>query len=733
MTYEQSKYMNGDETANAPHSQDLAKQAEQGRKEYFTNKWKSLPSNGLEQTPTVKEPNFEVFKNQVQQNKQDKQTALENMQTGAVSAIGTQPKAEEGEETSEETTKSYLPETMGDKEQDLYQNVASNDVDSDTKLQEQGQGKKEAIESVIPRYDKKTWVGLMTDPNLSWDQKAELIMNGLGGALSAADTGQVQQTDKRAINDTITQQYAENIADRDKRAMNAQIEPLEALNKQQTDVELRLRDTPVSAYIDRYNAEQSAETKKQVLEALIKDKGTWSRLSDRQKMDTLSYIQALDGNGSLLGMALQEFGPDVLEWFKSMTKGNGENVSGEETPGEEPPSGNFILPPDRKLTDAELEADQKLEEKKRNYVVIPGVGGKPPLVVRKGDRVWQADSETKERELAVNAILENYNLSPEEKIRYARLCDGNIPGENLGDIGLIEWAVRRGINNTPSTGVPPAEQKTRKNNAQAVQTEINNIQSQVTSGSMTPSDAVKKIDALASKMENMDDGTGLIALKAQNLMRDYVVQDIKDYVESNARNPTKDASTSLRMLEKMVQQYGDKIAQDPKLREKVDNMYTKYRYQENYIDPFMKNVGQGVYETRNTSGVPGDSWRIGSDGQIWDMDPYNLSGKYKPIDFATYQWDTNKNAKATAITALTSVYDKANPETVKKNMGSVPIEGQGEVFRETPIFKFMENLVKDENFKNKAYAVNKSGAFIHPDMKSMYDKINGRYLMWKNK
>lgn len=725
--------MNGDETANAPHSPDLAKQAEQGRKEYFTNKWKSLPSNGLEQTPEVKEPNFEVFKNQVQQNKQDKQTALENMQTGAVSAIGTQPKVEEGEGTPEETTKSYLSETMGDNEKSLYQNVASNDVDSDTKLQEQGQGKKEAIENVVPRYDKKTWVGLMTDPNLSWDQKAELIMNGLGGALSAADTGQVQQTDKKAINDTITQQYAENIADRDKRAMNSAIEPLEALNKQQTDSELRLRDTVVGAYIDRYNAAQSAETKKQVLEALINDKGTWAKLGSKEKIDTLAYIQALDGEGSLLSMAIQMWAPELMDKLDRILRGEKIEDIVKEGQGEEPPSGNFILPPDRKLTDAELEADQKLEEKKRNYVVIPGVGGKPPLVVRKGDRVWQADSEAKERELAVNAILENYNLSPEEKIRYARLCDGNIPGENLGDIGLIEWAVRRGINNTPSTGVPPKEQEKRKANAQAVQTEINNIQSQVISGSMTPSDAVKKIDALASKMENMDDGTGLIALKAQNLMRDYVMQDIKGNVESDARNPTIDASTSLRVLEKMVQQYGDKIAQDPKLREKVDNMYTKYRYQENYIDPFMKNVGQGVYETRATSGIPGDSWRIGSDGQIWDMDPYNLSGKYKPIDFATYQWDTNKNAKAAAITALTSVYDKANPETVKKNMGSVPIEGQGEVFRETPIFKFMENLVKDENFKNKAYAVNKSGAFIHPDMKSMYDKINGRYLMWKNK
>jgi hypothetical protein len=736
MTYEQSKYMNGDENANASFAPKAKPQPQGGNNLTYEQ---SKYNDEYQKRNNVAQEGLKARQDQILSKRpgdgsQDTKNGFaDTMKKGWDTVKGWfNP-----QESNQSQTVSYLPETMGDEEKSLYQNVASNDVDSDTKLQEQGQNMKKAIESVVPRYDKKTWKSLMTDPNMSWDQKAELVMNSLGGALSAGDTGQVQQTDKRVINDAITQQYAENIADRDRRAMNAAIEPIEALNKQKTDAELRLRDTVVGAYIDRYNAEQSAETKKKILEALIKDKGTWATLDEQQKMDTLAYIQALDGDGSLMAMALQEFGPDFLKWLKSITKGNGENVSGEETSGEEPPSDKFRLSPNRKLTDAQLEEDQNLEEKKRKYVVIPGVGGKPPLVVRKGDRVWDADNETKERELAVNAILENYSLSPEDKIKYARLCDGNIPGENLGDIGLIEWAVRRGIKNTPSTGVPPEEQEKRKANAQTVQTEINNIQSQVTSGSMTPSDAIKKIDALASKMENMDDGTGLIALKAQNLMRDYVVQDIKGNVENDARNPLKNASASLQSLERMVQQYGDKIAQDPKLREKVDNMYTKYRYQENYIDPFMKNVGQDVLKTGGNSvgGVemPSGSWVIGSDGQIWDINPYNLSGKYKPIDFATYQWDTNKNAKATAITALTSVYDKANPETVKKNMGSVPIEGQGEVFRETPVFKFMENLVKDENFKNKAYAVNKSGAFIHPDMKSMYDKINGRYLMWKNK
>ena len=710
MTYEQSKYMNGDENASA----SFAPKPSETTQPQITN----------EQDPSI-------------------QTTQEPKK-GVIDTVKGWFNKGNKETVPQSDTTSYLPETMGDKEQSLYQNVASNDVDSDTKLQEQGQGKKEAIESVVPRYDKKTWKSLMADPNMSWDQKAELVLNGLGGALSAADTGQVQQTDKKQINDAITQQYAENIADRDKRAMNAQIEPLEALNKQQTDVELRLRDTPVSAYIDRYNAEQSAETKKQVLEALIKDKGTWSRLSNQQKMDTLSYIQALDGNGSLLGMALQEFGPDVLNWLKSMTKGNGEEAETSNASTE-----SITIDGVQVNTRPGGEINQNdYNENPDNYMVFPAYGGKSPIVLKKlGMLRFGIDNAgaKADREWVRQYLADNPNLTPEEKIAYAQEYEASMPpaykflerqvkldmenaGEKNPSFQGIEVPVDKMKNSQDDKGL-----KTRKDNATEVQTEINNIQSQVTNGSMTPSDAIKKIDALAPKMENMEDGAGLIALKAEGLMRDYVMQDIKGYVESDAKNPMKNATASLSSLERMVEQYGDKIAQDPTLREKVDNMYTKYRYQENYIDPFMKSIGQSVYETRNASGVPGDSWKIGSDGQIWDMDPYNLSGKYKPIDFATYQWDKNKNAKANAISALTSVYDKANPETVKKNMGSVPIEGQGEVFRESPIYKFMESLAKDENFKNKAYAVNKSGAFIHPDMKSMYDKINGRYLMWKNK
>ena len=729
MTYEQPKYMNGDEKANA----SFAPKPSETTQLQTTNEQE--PAIQITQEP--KKGVIDTVKGGL--NKGNKETLPQSDTTTT-------------QEQSQSQTTSYLPETMGDKEKSLYQNVASNDVDSDTKLQEQGQGKKEAIESVVPRYDKKTWKSLMSDPNLSWDQKAELVLNGLGGALSAGDTGQVQQTDKNRINDEITQQYAQNIADRDKRAMNAQIEPLEALNKQQTDLELRMRDTVAGAYIDRYKAAQDATTKQEVLKQLVDDSTVWTSLTPKQKIDMLSYIQALDGNGSLLGMAIQMWAPKLFNKFDEWIKGGNNPKDFKIEEGAE--TRNFTIEEGAETRNfttvgAYEIPDDVLTNPDRNkdYVAIPVGGNKPPLVVRKGSSygvtgpLFKKDIQrfNEENEAAYEAIMGNDALTPEQKIALAREVDG-LTGKNEfvyqaqnGVERRVRDALGVGALGKPKPDVSPVEQKARKANAQTVQTEINNIQSQVTSGSMTPSDAIKKLDALASKMGNMDDGTGLIALKAQNLMRDCVMQDIKGYVESNARNPLKDASTSLRMLEKMVQQYGDKIAQDPKLREKVNNMYTKYRYQENYIDPFMKGVGQDVYKTRRTSGVPGDSWSIGSDGQIWDMDPYNLSGKYKPIDFATYQWDTNKNAKANAIIALTSVYDKANPETVKKNMGSVPIEGQGEVFRETPIFKFMENLVKDENFKNKAYAVDKSGAFIHPDMKSMYDKIKGRYLMWKNK
>ena len=648
------------------------------------------------------------------------------------------PSIQTTQEPNQSQTASYLPETMGDKEKSLYQNVASNNVDSDTKLQEQGQSMKNAIESVVPRYDKKTWKSLMADPNMSWDQKAELVMNSLGGALSAGDTGQVQQTDKRVINDAITQQYAENIADRDKRAMNAAIEPLEALNKQKTDAELRLRDTVVGAYIDRYNAEQSAETKKKILEALIKDKGTWASLDEQGKMDTLAYIQALDGNGSLMAMALQEFGPDVLKWLKSITKGNGEET-GTDTPTSPSPR-NFTTVGAYEIPDDVLTNP----DRNKDYVSIPVGGNKPPLVVRRGTSygavgpVTNADIRryAEENEAAFNAIMGNDALTPEQKIALARDVDG-LTGKNEfvfqsrdGVESKVRAALGVGDLGSPKPAVSPEDQKTRENNAKTVQTSINNIQSQVTSGDMTPSTAIKKIDALAPKMENMDDGTGNIALKAKNLIREYVTQDIKDKTGSSSIDPLKNATTSLQTLERMVQEYGDKISQDPKLQKDVDNIYTDYRYQEAFIDPFMKKVGQNVYGTGDEGG---ERWVIGNDGQIWNMDPNNLSGEYSPINFATYQWDKNKNAKTSAITALASVYDKANPDNVKRNMGSVPVDAQGEVFRESPVYKFMENLVRDENFKNKAYAVNKSGAFIYPDMKSMYDKINGRYLMWKNK
>ena len=78
--------------------------------------------------------------------------------------------------------------TVSGKETKLYNNVSDNDVDSNTKLYNQGQKKKEMIENVMPKYSRQTWKEILTNPEYSWDEKLELVMNGIGGALSAGET-----------------------------------------------------------------------------------------------------------------------------------------------------------------------------------------------------------------------------------------------------------------------------------------------------------------------------------------------------------------------------------------------------------------------------------------------------------------------------------------------------------------------------------------------------------------
>lgn len=196
----------------------------------------------------------------------------------------------------------------------LYNNIDNRVPSAETTGQRVRNSSKniaEDIQNVVPRNSVYTWKDILTDPSFE-GKRGSYIIDTLGGVLRAGSTGQVANTGLNTINSVQNENFAKNIADRDTRAMNAQIDPLEAVNKEQTDLELRLRDTAANAYIDRFNAAQDAETKRQTFEQMINDADMWAGMDLNQKLDAVMYLRAMAGQGSTLDLLLQEYLPDLL-------------------------------------------------------------------------------------------------------------------------------------------------------------------------------------------------------------------------------------------------------------------------------------------------------------------------------------------------------------------------------------------------------------------------------------
>lgn len=703
MTYEQSKYMNGNQNANAPQDQSLMENA---RVNQETNPApKPQPNNNL----TYEQARYN---NQYAQRNADAQEGLKTRQDQVLSkrpGDGSQDEKngfadtmKKGWDTvkgwfnpQDKSTQTGNTQEYDDREADLYNNVGKNTRDSMSNLEQTGKTAKEKIEKVMPKYSKQTWKNIMTSPEYSWDEKLELLMNGIGGALSAGDTGQVQQTNKKMLDDTITQQYAQNIADRDRRAMNAQIEPIEAANKEYTDLELRMRDTVAGAYIDRYKAAQDATTKQKVLEQLIEDSDTWAGLDIDKKIDMLSYIQALDGKGSLLSMAIQKYAPDLFEKFDTWVKSGGDPskfpLRGEPNPENTEYLNSQLLSFDdgSGLTVSELSSKYRDNPQLLlDYIASKGL-----------------DPATTLDEL-------------EESLSDAYIAKGQGGRDENADYNSMLYTInkaRKKLPKPPKTeNVPGSSDKKRKDNATDVQNTMTNIQSSVTNGKMTPDKALRELDKLGEKVSNMEDNTGNILQGYESLKRQYVIQD----VENNIGDAFTSGSDKMMAYDKMAEKHAGRIANDPELQEKMSKMLTEFRYQNSIIDPFMKKSGNEL----------GNNVALGNDGKIY----YRGKKGNTEMDIATVNWNDDKE-RTLAENVMQALYDKTGLDTVTKNFGNVPAEEIGTMFRETPIYKQMESMVKDKNMQNIANAKYTDGTPKYPNMKVIYDNMDKRLKMWSHK
>lgn len=224
------------------------------------------------------------------------------------------------------TEEGYSYNPRGAYERSLQRNLNNNVPNTTQTVQPIGQETAEQIQNVVPRNSVKTYKDIMADPQFK-GKRGAYVVDTLGGTLAALGSRKKEDTAMNQMNRVLENQYAQDLADVNTRAKNAQIEPLEAANKQRTDLELRLADTVANSYLERYKAAQDTETKRQVLLQMIKDKDLWASLDFDEKLDTIMYMRSLGAQSSVLDMLMQQYLPGIIGG-----KGSGDGNGGSEDP-----------------------------------------------------------------------------------------------------------------------------------------------------------------------------------------------------------------------------------------------------------------------------------------------------------------------------------------------------------------------------------------------------------------
>lgn len=192
-----------------------------------------------------------------------------------------------------------------------------------TDVNEQGKVANQAIQNAeMPRYKPMTIRDIVSNPEyegirdyLIADRVSSALSQGMG-RLGGVDLGIESQADK--YNDEQLEAYSERVADRDKRALNAQLDALEAGNAQQVALETSLADTIANTYIQRYKSEQDAITKRKVLEQMLADSDTLfggllgGENGDEKVLNLATLMGLYSGDFSITTDLIRKYAPSLM-------------------------------------------------------------------------------------------------------------------------------------------------------------------------------------------------------------------------------------------------------------------------------------------------------------------------------------------------------------------------------------------------------------------------------------
>ena len=575
-------------------------------------------------------------------------------------------------------------------EGNLYDDIKGNTLSTESTSQKLHDISKDVVDQLekteVPNTVKTSIKDILSDPSMR-GKALPYILDVLANAGYAATTKQQQGTALGQINAPLNQQFAEDSVRKNKAITSAQIEPQEAAIKEFTDLELRLRDTTAGTYIDRYNASQDAETKKQVLEQMVRDASVWANMDWEQKIDMLSYIQALDGSGSLLSMAIQEYAPQLMEKLdefikgRKITKADIPSEEGEESPTIIDFKGNSI-------------SQKEIDDNPNSYMTIPSRDGKSVVIVKKNQNF---KTTAEERADFYKEILNNPQLEAEGEDRDA----------------VRKSLIKEYVDNSlmsPTHALQEFQkfqkerdqfEKQQKDNALAVQTAGEKAQNTLDSFKDNGKSAQTNLKLLqndSNLLANLQKANNPVLNKKYNdLVNEYSVKIATEGLDKITTERTNLASEKLKNIEKWEKENASLLSLNPALMQDVENRKEDLRMDEQFREPLAAKVNQNVANFNHD----GRTYELKEDGTFSIRKTVGGQAFYDVINPKTYNDPKSEYTMKMLNFALNNgsidgIYNLIDPE---RNMTEEAIKLIG---RNSAAYNFLKNIVGNKELYDYA-------------------------------
>ena len=532
---------------------------------------------------------------------------------------------------------------------------------------ETGDKASKSIQNVdVPRAKMMNYADILRNPEME-GQRANWILNLLKSGVASALSGKDYQSNLNKYNQAMAENYAQNVASRDTAATKAAVEDIEAGNKAEMGKQVQMSDAVMENALKRYGLLEDTETKRQVLQQLMKDAvqnptaSVWKDLQDEEKLAVMTLMQVYNGDYTLGSMLLQKYGDD------------------------------FMAVIDGLMTKLGLTGDKK-----------QGGGADSPtpskvITLSTGEQVDPtAFRTTEENQKIIDDILNDTTLTPQEKYRKAQQFD-----QKLFQNGSLRH------DTTVSTAVGFGVEKQQSNTDDFTKS-IDDINIKLDSGKLSGTEALKKLQALESKYDAISDPMGMYRKQLEGLIQQAQSKIVSDEMKGIMDNTELDASSKRDYLKDLQNKYPEYIAQDPSLKKDIDNQLTSLNFNIVYQEPYVDNFNANLTNTVGVGKKPKNNKTFKIDG-YGNIKVYDNNGKeIEVVNFMAKPSNVNYGDLIAYIKDNTSI------EKVRKSMGgNLTNEQLAFTFKTSPIYKVLQ----------KASASNMTKAFpdLYNELADIYD------------